>query len=96
MTAGRLMGLTRETSARFSFLLSTPIIAGAGVKELTKLAPGDIDSVFITGVLVSALVGFLAIKFLLRYLSRRNYSIFAWYRLLAGLLVIGVYFYRNW
>lgn len=96
MTTGRLMGLTRETSARFSFLLATPIIAGAGVKELTKLTPSDINLVFFTGVLVSALVGFLAIKFLLRYLSRRNYSIFAWYRLFAGLLVIGVYLYRNW
>ncbi|WP_281246361.1 undecaprenyl-diphosphate phosphatase [Desulfoscipio geothermicus] len=46
------------------------------------------------GVAVSAVVGFLAIKFLLSYLSRHSYSIFVWYRLLAGALVIITYFLR--
>lgn len=94
MTTGRLMGLTRETSARFSFLLSTPIIAGAGVKEFTTLEPGDLNLVFLSGILISGLVGFGAIKFLINYLARRDYSIFVWYRLALGLLVVGVYFYR--
>jgi len=94
MTAGRLMGLTRETSARFSFLLSTPIVAGAGLKKLTAITAGDINTSFIVGVVISALVGFLSIKFLLKYLEQRSYSIFVWYRLLAGLVVIAVYFLR--
>lgn len=94
MTAGRLMGLTRETSARFSFLLSTPIVAGAGLKKLTEVSPGDINTAFLVGVAVSALVGFLSIKFLLNYLARRSYSIFVWYRLLLGAVVIIVYFIR--
>lgn len=94
MTAGRLMGLTRETSARFSFLLSTPIVAGAGLKKLTEISAGDVNTAFIVGVVVSAVVGFLSIKFLLSYLSQRSYSIFVWYRLLAGLVVIVVYCVR--
>ncbi|KAF1084595.1 Undecaprenyl-diphosphatase [Sporotomaculum syntrophicum] len=94
MTAGRLMGLTRETSARFSFLLSTPIVAGAGLKKLTEITAGDINTSFIIGVAVSAVVGFLSIKFLLNYLAQRSYSIFVWYRLLVGLVVIVIYFIR--
>jgi undecaprenyl-diphosphatase len=94
MTAGRLMGLTREASARFSFLLSMPIIAGAGLKQFTELSPGDINTAFLVGVAVSAVVGFLSIKFLLNYLARHSYSIFVWYRLLAGLVVVVVYFVR--
>ncbi|AGL01320.1 undecaprenyl-diphosphatase UppP [Desulfoscipio gibsoniae] len=94
MTAGRLMGLTRETSARFSFLLSTPIVAGAGLKKLTDVSPGDINTAFLVGVAVSAVVGFLSIKFLLNYLARRSYSIFVWYRFLLGAFVITVYLIR--
>jgi undecaprenyl-diphosphatase len=94
MTAGRILGLTRETSARFSFLLSTPIIAGAGLKKLTEVSPGEINAAFLVGVAVSAVVGFLAIKFLISYLSRHSYSVFVWYRLLAGALVIIIYFIR--
>jgi len=94
MTMGRLMGLTRETSARFSFLLATPIIAGAGMKKLSEISPGDINTPFIAGVAVSAVVGFWAIKFLLKYLARHTYTLFVWYRFLLGLLVITVYVFR--
>jgi len=88
------MGLTRETSARFSFLMSTPIIAGAGLKTLMDVSPRDISTSFITGVVVSAIIGFLAITYLLKYLTNHSYSIFVWYRLVFGLLIIGVYFLR--
>jgi len=90
MTAGRFLNLDRETSARFSFLLSTPIIFGAGVSQLPNMSPGEIDAGFILGVITSAVVGFLSIKFLLRYLTRRSFMIFVWYRLVLGLLVIGI------
>lgn len=88
MTAGRMIGLTRETAARFSFLLSTPIIFGAGVMQLKDMSPGDINTSFITGVVVSAVVGFLSIKFLLQYLTQRSFSIFVWYRLVVGAAVV--------
>ncbi|MCL2336970.1 MAG: undecaprenyl-diphosphatase UppP [Firmicutes bacterium] len=94
MTTGRLLGLTREASARFSFLLATPIIAGAGLKKLTEISAADLTLAFIVGVAVSAVVGFLAIKFLLQYLSRFSYALFVWYRLLVGALVIVIYLLR--
>jgi undecaprenyl-diphosphatase len=88
MTCGRLLSLKRETAARFSFLLSTPIIFSAGVLQLKQLQVADLNIPFITGMVVSALVGYLAIKFLLSYLTRHGFGLFVWYRLLLGLLVI--------
>lgn len=88
MTAGRFRGLTRETSARFSFLLSTPIIVGAGIFKMKDLDLAAINAAFITGVLSSAVVGFISIGFLLRYLSRRSFAVFVWYRMLIGAAVI--------
>ncbi len=88
MSAGRFLGLNRETAARFSFLLSTPIILGAGVLKLSELSLADITLPFITGVLVSAVSGFLAIKFLLHYLTRNNFLLFVWYRFILGAIVI--------
>ncbi|GAB6274139.1 MAG: undecaprenyl-diphosphatase UppP [Peptococcaceae bacterium] len=88
MTCGRLLSLKRETAARFSFLLSTPIIFSAGILQLKQLQMADLNIPFITGVVVSALVGYLAIKFLLIYLTRHGFGLFVWYRLLLGILVI--------
>ncbi|MGB9825644.1 MAG: undecaprenyl-diphosphatase UppP [Desulfofundulus sp.] len=88
MAVGRMTGLDRETAARFSFLMSTPIIFGAGVMQLPKLTPADLNPPFWAGVAVSAVVGFLSIKFLLRFLTRYSFSIFIWYRLILGAAVI--------
>lgn len=88
MAAGRAVGLDRETAARFSFLMSTPIILGAGVLQLPKLTPADLDASFFAGVITSAVVGFLSIKFLLRYLTRHSFGIFIWYRLILGATVV--------
>lgn len=90
MSVGLLAGLTRESAARFSFLLSTPIIFGAALVKVPKLIanPGMIDFNFIVGVVVSCLVGLLSIGFLLRYLQTRNFLPFAWYRFALGALVI--------
>lgn len=88
MAAGRAAGLDREAAARFSFLMSTPIICGAGALQLPKLGPADLTASFFAGVATSALVGFLSIRFLLRYLTRHSFVIFVWYRFLLGLAVI--------
>jgi undecaprenyl-diphosphatase len=88
MTAGRFRGLSREAAARFSFLLSTPIIFGAGIMKLKDLPAGDINLPFIVGVLSSAVVGFISIGFLLKYLTERSFAVFVWYRFAAGLAVI--------
>ncbi|NTW06177.1 MAG: undecaprenyl-diphosphate phosphatase, partial [Peptococcaceae bacterium] len=60
MTAGRVLGLNRETAARFSFLLSTPIIVGASLMQGSKLGLADITIPFIGGITVSAVVGYFA------------------------------------
>ncbi|MCL6611951.1 MAG: undecaprenyl-diphosphatase UppP [Peptococcaceae bacterium] len=90
MTAGRLLGLDRETSARFSFLLSTPIIVGAGLLQVNRLTPEDLTVPFVAGVLVSAAVGYLAIRFLLRFLVTNNFFIFVAYRFVLGSAVIAL------
>lgn len=90
MTAGRFLNLDRETAARFSFLLSTPIIFGAGVSQIPDISAAELNGGFILGVITSAVVGFLSIKFLLNYLTRRSFMLFVWYRLALGVLVIGI------
>lgn len=95
MTAGRALGLTRETAARFSFLLSTPIIFGAGVLKLKDISAGDLTLPFIIGIVTSAVVGFLSIGFLLRYLTERSFALFVWYRFALGLAIIGLVIIRT-
>jgi len=88
--AGLLCGYTRESAARFSFLLSTPVIAGAAVLKLRKLhlAPGEALP-FALGTAFSALVGYVCIRFLLHYLNRHTLNLFVWYRLaLAAAIVL--------
>lgn len=96
MTMGLFTGLTRESSARFSFLLSTPIIFGAAllkVKDLFNTPSSDI--VFLlTAIFVSAVAGLLSIKFLLEYLKNKGFGIFVVYRIVVGTLFIAVYFLR--
>ncbi len=94
MTAGMFRGLKRETAARFSFLLSTPIIAGAALKEgVSILNDGittDMALPFVVGVLVAAIVGYMVIAALIRYLERGTFKIFIVYRLALGVLVLAL------
>ena len=88
LTAGLLRGLDRPAAARFSFLLSAPITFAAAVYKLRVLVrtppTGDQALAFVVGAAVAAVVGALAIGFLLRYLQRSSTAIFVWYRLAAG------------
>lgn len=92
ITAGLFLGLRREAAARFSFLLGTPAILGAGLLESRKLLAAGLDSsergAFLLGFLTAALTGYLAIAFLLRYLQRRSTLVFVGYRVLAGLVLL--------
>ncbi|MGE5474137.1 MAG: undecaprenyl-diphosphatase UppP [Ignavibacteriales bacterium] len=95
MSAGRFLGLNRESAARFSFLLSTPIILGAGLLKVKDLVETNIEIMpFTVGVVTSAVIGFLSIKFLLDYLKNKGFNIFVVYRFLFGLILIGIYFIR--
>lgn len=96
MASGLYTGLTRESAARFSFLLSTPIILGAGLLEAKDLIHTPIGNApaFIVGILTSAVVGFISIKFLLNYLKSKGFKIFVLYRIIIGALFITIYLLR--
>ena len=96
MTVGRALGLTREAAARFSFLLSLPVIGGAGVYKGLKLLfgaeripPGFVWP-FVWGTVASAVSGFLVIWWLLSYLRRRDFAPFVLYRLAVAALVLAI------
>ncbi|HBF39085.1 MAG TPA: undecaprenyl-diphosphatase UppP [Firmicutes bacterium] len=95
MSSGLFLGLTREGAARFSFLLSTPIIAGAGLLELKNLAGKMLNLPFMVGIVTSAVVGFLVIGFLLRWLRKSSFLPFVWYRLLLGVGIIFLFLLRK-
>ena len=92
MTAGMFRGITREGAARFSFLLSTPIILGAAMVKLPHvlLYSSMITVNFTIGMLVSCIAGIVSIGFLLRYVQTKDFLPFAWYRFVLGALVIVV------
>ena len=87
MTVGRKMGLKRESVARYSFLLSTPVVAAAALFDLKDFV---FNPAFFVGVLASFVVGVLVIKFLLNYLQKGSFKVFAIYRVILGLFVIGL------
>jgi len=88
---GLFSGLTRETAARFSFLLSIPAIAASGLLELKeateKLPAGSYGSLAVATV-VSGVVGYASIWFLLRYLRTHSTSVFIVYRVIVGIAIL--------
>lgn len=87
MTVGRGMGLKRESVAKYSFLLSTPIVLAAALYELKHFV---FNLPFVIGVLASFIVGVIVIKFLLDYLKKGSFKGFAIYRVILGLLIVGL------
>lgn len=98
MSTGLFAGLTKEGAARFSFLLSTPLIIGAGILKMPKLihntSAGQVPAV-IVAIVTSAIVGFLSIKFLLNYLKKKGFGIFVVYRIIVGIAFIAIFFIRK-
>jgi undecaprenyl-diphosphatase len=90
ITAARLLGVGRETSARFSFLLSTPVIAGAAVLKIEALLAAWNHTGQLLAVVASAAAGFAAIAGLIRYVRTRSYLPFVLYRLVLAALVLAV------
>jgi len=93
MTAGLMRGLNRMTAARFSFLLSAPIILGAGIYNLPAIIrqgsePGQ-QGFYLAGFTAAAVSGYLVIAFLLRFVQSHSFAVFAYYRfVLAGLVLL--------
>ena len=101
ITAGLFSGLTREASARFSFLLMTPImLAATGYKLLKLLKGGEVMTAgewqgMLLATVVAAITGYFAIAFLLGWLRNRSLGIFAIYRILVGAFSIGLFFMQQ-
>ncbi|MGH9518593.1 MAG: undecaprenyl-diphosphate phosphatase [Terriglobales bacterium] len=95
ITAGLFAGMTREASARFSFLLATPIIAGAVLDKAWGLhktgLPAAMHAPFAAGIIASTIVGIASIGLFLRFLKLSTLRFFVWYRIVLGVLVIGLF-----
>lgn len=91
MTCARLLGIDRTSAAKYSFMLSAPIVAGAA---LYKMKDFVFSLNFFIGVLTSFIVGLLVIKFLLEYLKKGSFKVFAIYRVLLGAIVIALLIIR--
>jgi undecaprenyl-diphosphatase len=103
ITAGLALGLQRETAARYSFLLSAPIMLAAGLKSLIDVITGLESGAFVQsdilvmviGFIAAALSGYFCIKFLLRYLQRNSTDVFVYYRWALAVLIVVVVFLKN-
>jgi undecaprenyl-diphosphatase len=96
ITMSRFLTFDRSAAARFSFLLSAPITAAAVLFKIKDILPHlrDEAAVFAVGVLVSGAVGALAIGFLINYIRRAGFGVFAVYRFLLAAAILLVYFLR--
>jgi undecaprenyl-diphosphatase len=96
ITAALLIGLRRADAARFIFLLAIPAILGAAGSEAPKLLKaglGDNASLFVIGIVSSAIVGYAAVKYFVRYLGNHSLAVFGWYRL-ALAAAVAVWLWR--
>lgn len=92
IASGLLLGLTREAAARFSFLMAVPVIAGAGVWKARTLIGADLGGAqldeLVVGIVTSAVFGFLAIAFLLRFLRTHPTTVFIAYRVAFAIVIV--------
>jgi len=95
ISAGLFRGLDRSSSARFSFLLSTPIIAGATLLHAKKMMTGPANydlNLFMVGIAASAITGYAAIRFLMSFFKKYSLNAFVYYRFfLAAVIIAGIW-----
>jgi undecaprenyl-diphosphatase len=95
MATGRALGVTREGIAKFTFLMSAPIILADGLFHALQIGNAHIEALPFAAAVVSAgIVGALIIRFLLEYLKKHGFGLFALYRLAIGALVIVLFLLR--
>jgi len=92
MMTGMALRLDRESAARYSFLLSIPVIGGAAAYKALEVAKGGLPEgtamPFVVGIASAALSGFAAIWFVLAYLKRHNFNLFVIYRIIVGVAIL--------
>lgn len=98
IAASRALGINREDSAKFSFYLSIPVVAGASLLSLIKDNNLAIISsnllIFGLGLLISFITGLLCISFLLKYIKKHDFKAFMYYRIVLGIIVLVTLFLR--
>src|SRR5262249_40223841 len=100
IAAALFRDIDRPAAARFSFLLSTPVIAGAGANSLRHLikeggVPAEMKTAFALGILVSAISGCAVIAFFLKYLQRHTLRAFILYRIVFGIIIVALALFRR-
>jgi undecaprenyl-diphosphatase len=99
ITGGLFVGLERQAAARFSFIASIPALLGAGVLALPDLfQQPDFSGMLLPlamGTLAAAVVGFACIHWLLGFIAKRSMDVFVWYRVIAGVVMLAVLFWRG-
>lgn len=92
ITASRALGINKEDSAKFSFYLSVPVVAGGAllslIKENTLVIISENLVLFGLGILVAFIIGLLCISFLLKYIRRHDFKLFMYYRVILGIIVL--------
>ena len=94
---GMMCGMSRPCASQFTFFLAIPVMAGASALKLFKFflegnaLPGNEVIVLLVGCVVAFLVSMLAIRFLMDYVKRHTFTVFGWYRIALGVLVLGVW-----
>jgi len=88
ITGGLFAGLTRETAARFSFLLSIPAIGASGLLELPKALKAVDHTILAVATIAALLSSYATIAFLIKFLQRNSTSVFAGYRIILGLVIL--------
>ena len=91
MTTARFLKVDRESAAKFSFMLAMPITLAAVIFDLTNFT---FDLAIILGILASFITGVVVIKFLMDYLKKGSFKVFAIYRIVFGAIILGIYFLR--
>lgn len=94
IAAGLFLAFKRPDAARFSFLMSIPIIFGAGLLELPNFQNRGSNLELAAGFISAAVFGFLAIKYLLKYIASHDFKVFVWYRWLLAALILSIFFSR--
>lgn len=92
IAGARVCKLDRVSAARFSFLLATPIIAGAGLLQMKDLATGDLSMIMFVGVITSFLAAFVTIHYFLAFIQKVSYAIFLYYSI-GVFIVVSIAFY---
>ena len=91
---GILVGASRKIAAEYTFFLAIPVMFGASLLKLVKFGfhfSGEELVILLVGMLVSFLVSILAIRFLMNYVKKHDFKVFGWYRIVLGIIVIGVF-----